>query len=118
MWDTGIYPYSLLFGARRNQFGDGESVRRSMLPHEVGVVGYKPTILHPAGQSEAQVHPDVVVKGPVICRRVRTERAIPVCHITLNDLASVNQATAPLHFSCGGWADYIVQANIPVTTVV
>ena len=113
-----MYPYLLLFGARRNWFGDGESVQSSMLPHVVRAVGHEPTILHLAGQSEAQVHPDVVVQGPVICRRVRTEWAIPIHHVTLNDLASVNQATALLHFPCGGWADYIVQANIPVTTVV
>ena len=56
-----MYLYSPLFGARRNWFGNGESVGSSMLPHVVGAVGHKPTILHPAGQSEAQVHPDVVV---------------------------------------------------------
>ena len=57
----GMYPYSPLFGARRNWLGNGESVGSSMLPHVVGAVGHKPTILHPAGQSEVQVHPDVVV---------------------------------------------------------
>ena len=67
MSDTGMYPYSLLFGAHRNWFRDGESMRSSMLPHVVGALGHEPTILHPVGQSEAQVHPDVVVQGPVIC---------------------------------------------------
>ena len=113
-----MYPYSLLFGAPRNWFGDGESVQSSMLPHVVGAVGHEPTILHPAGQSEVQVHADVVVQGPVICRCVGTERAIPIRHLTLNDLAFVNEATALLHFPCGGWADYIVQSNVPVTSIV
>ena len=54
-------PYSLLFGAHRDWLRNGESVGSSMLPHEIGAVGDKPTILHPTGQSEAQVHPDVVV---------------------------------------------------------
>ena len=89
-----------------------------MLPHVVRAVGHKPTILHPAGQSEVQVHPDVVIKGPVVCRHVGTERAIPVRYLTLNDLAFVNQTTALLHFPCGGWADDIVQSNVPITSVV
>ena len=57
----GMYPYSLLFGACRDWLRNSESVGSSMLPHEFEAVGDKPTILHPAGQSEAQVHPDVIV---------------------------------------------------------
>ena len=113
-----MYPYSPLFGACRNWFGNGESVGSGMLPHVVGTVGHKPTILHPAGQSEAQVHPDVVVKSPMVRRRVRTERAVPVRYLTLNHLPFMNQATALLHFPSEGWADYIIQSNIPVTSVV
>ena len=62
----------------------------SMLPHEFGVVSDEPTVLHPAGQSEVQVHPDVVIQGAVICRGVGAEQAIPV-HVTFpsNDLAFV-----------------------------
>ena len=68
VWDTGMYPYSLLFGARHNWFGDGESVRNGMLPHMVGAVGDIPAVFHPTGQSEAQVHTDVVVQSLVVCR--------------------------------------------------
>ena len=44
-----------------------------MLPHDIEVVSQKPTILYPAGQSEVQMHPDVVVQGAVIGRGVGTE---------------------------------------------
>ena len=57
----GMYPYLLFFGARRDWLQNGEFVGSSMLPHEIRAVGHKPTILHPTGQSEAQMHPDVVV---------------------------------------------------------
>ena len=77
----------------------------SLLPHLVGAVAHKPTILHPTGQSEAQVHPDVVVKTSVVGRCIGTERAVPVCYLTLNHLASVDQTAAPFHFPCGGMAD-------------
>ena len=63
----GMYPYSVLFGVHRDSLRNGESVGDSMLPHKIGAVGHKPTVLHPASQSEVQVHPDVVVQGPVIC---------------------------------------------------
>ena len=69
-----------------------------MLPHDIGVVSYKPTILHPAGQSEAQVHPDVVVQGAVIGRGVGTEQAIPVCHFPLYDPAFVDEGTTLFNF--------------------
>ena len=113
-----MYPYSLLFGARRNWFGNGESMPSSMLPHLVGAVGDVPTVFHPTGQSEAQVHTDMVVQSPVVCRRVRAERAIPISHFTLNNLTIENETAALFHFPGGSWADYIIQTNVPVTSVV
>ena len=38
----------------------------SVLPHALGAVCDEPAIWHPAGQGEAQVHPDVVVESPVV----------------------------------------------------
>ena len=118
VWDTGMYPYSLLFGARRNWFGNGESVPSGMLPHLVRAVGDVPTVFHPTGQSEAQVHTDVVVQSPVVCRCISAEQAIPVCHFTLNDLTVENESATLFHFPGGGWADYIIQTNVPVMSVV
>ena len=57
----GYVAVSFLFGVHRDWLRNGESVGFSMLPHEIRAVGHKPTTLHPAGQSEAQVHMDVVV---------------------------------------------------------
>ena len=76
----GIYPYLFLF-VHRDWLQCVESVVSSMLPHDIRVVSHEPAVLHPAGQSEAQVHPDVVVQGAVISRGVGTERAIPVSHL-------------------------------------
>ena len=89
-----------------------------MLPHDVGVVSHKPTILHPAGQSEVQVHPDVVVQGAVIGRGVETERAIPVCHFPLYNPAFVDEGTTLFNLPCGGRAYDIIQPNVPVSSVV
>ena len=89
-----------------------------MLPHEIGVVSHKPTVLHPAGQSEAQVHPDVVVQGAVICGGVRAERAIPVYHLPLYDPAFVDKGTALFNLFGGSRADDIVQSNVPVSSIV
>ena len=89
-----------------------------MLPHDIGVVSHKPTILHPAGQSEAQVHPDVVVQGAVIGRGVGTERAIPMCHFPLYDPAFVDKGTTLFNLLCGGWAYDIIQPDVPVSSVV
>ena len=62
-----------------------------MLPHEIRVVSHKPTVLHPAGQSEAQVHLDVVVQGAVICGGIGAEWAIHMCHLPLDDPAFVDK---------------------------
>ena len=89
-----------------------------MLPHEIGVVSHEPTVLHPAGQSEVQVHPDVVVQGAVIGGGVGAERAIPVCHLPLYDLAFVDKGTALFNLFGGSWADDIVQSDVPVSSIV
>ena len=83
----------------------------SMLPHEVGVVSHEPTVLHPAGQSEVQMHLDVVVQGAVICRGVGAERAIPMCHLPLYDPAFVDEGTTLLNHPHGSWADDIIQSR-------
>ena len=89
-----------------------------MLPHDIGVVSHKPTILHPAGQGEAQLHPDVVVQGAVIGRGIGTEQAIPVCHFPLYDPAFVDKGTTLFNLPCGGRAYDIIQPDIPVSSVV
>ena len=65
-----------------------------MLPHQIGVVSDEPRVLHPAGQSEVQVHPDVIVQGAVIGGGIGAERAIPMCHLPLYDPAFVHKGTA------------------------
>ena len=50
----------------------------SVLPHALSAVCDEPAIRHPAGQGEAEVHPDVIVQSPVIGGGIRTKRAIPV----------------------------------------
>ena len=87
-----------------------------MLPHKIGVVSDEPTVLHSAGQSEAQMHPDVVVQGAVICRGVRAERAIPVGHLPLYDPAFVDKGTTLFNLSHGSRADDIIQPDVPVSS--
>ena len=89
-----------------------------MLPHEIRVVSHEPTVLYPAGQSEAQVHPDVVVQGAVIGRGVGTERAIPVCHLPLYNPAFVDKGTTLFNLPCGSRADDIIQPDVPVSSLV
>ena len=57
----GAYPYLLLFCVHCDWLQGGEAVGSSILPHALRAVSYKPAIWHPAGQREAQVHPDVVI---------------------------------------------------------
>ena len=111
----GIYPFLLV---HHNWLRCVESVVSSMLPHEIRVVSHEPTVFHPSGQSEAQVHPDVVVQGAVICRGVGAERAIPVCHLPLYDPAFVDKGTTLFNLSCGSRADDIIQTDVPVSSVV
>ena len=113
----GMYPYSFLF-VHRDWLRSVESMVGSMLPHEFGVVSHEPTVLHPAGQSEAQVHQDVVIQGAVICQGVGAERAIPVCHLPLDDPAFVDKGTALFHLFGGSQADDIIQSNVPVSSIV
>ena len=113
----GIYPYSFLL-VHRDWLQCVESMVSSMLPHEIEVVSHKPTVLHPAGQSEAQVHPDVVIQGAVIGRGVGTEWAIPVCHLPLYDPAFVDKGTTLFNLPCGSRADNIIQPDVSVSSVV
>ena len=89
-----------------------------MLPHEIRVVSHEPTVLHPAGQSQVQVHPDVVVQGAVICGGIGAEQAILVCHLALYDPAFVDKGTTLFNISCGSRADDIIQPDVPVSSVV
>ena len=71
------YPYLFLlvhgYGLRGLKL-----VGSSVLPHALGAVCDEPAIRHPAGQGEAQVHPDVIIQSPVIGGGILTKRAIPV----------------------------------------
>ena len=112
----GIYPYSFLF-IHRNWLRSVESMVSSMLPHKIRVVSHKPTVLHPAGQSEVQMHPNVVVQGAVICGGVGAEWAIPVCHLPLYDPAFVDKGTALFNLLGGSQADDIIQSDVPVSSI-
>ena len=113
----GMYLYSLIF-VHRDWLQSVESMVGSMLPHEIGVVSHEPTVLHPPGQSEVQVHPDVVVQGVVISGDVGAEWAIPMCHFPLYDPAFVDKGTALFNLFGGSWADDIVQSDVPVSSIV
>ena len=113
----GMYPYSFLF-VHCDWLRSVESMVGSMLPHQIGVVSDEPTVLHPTGQSEAQVHPDMVVQGAVIGGGVGAERAIPVCHLPLYDPAFVHKGTALFNLFGGSWADNIIQPDVPVSSIV
>ena len=65
-----------------------------MLPHQIGVVSHEPAVLHPASQSEAQVHSNVVVQSAVVSGGIGTERAVPMRHLPLYVLAFVDKGTA------------------------
>ena len=112
-----MYPYSFLF-VHHDWLRSVEPMVGSMLPHEFGVVSHEPTVLHPTGQSEVQVHPDVVIQGAVICRGVGAERAIPVCHLPLDDPAFVDKVTTLFHLFGGSRADDIIQSDVPVSSIV
>ena len=89
-----------------------------MLPHEIGVVSDEPAVLHSAGQSEVQMHPDVVVQGAVICGGVGAEWAVPVRHLPLYDPAFVDKGTTLFNLRRGSWADDVIQPDVPVSPVV
>ena len=110
----GMYPYSFL-SVHRDWLRCVESIVSSMLPHEIGVVSDEPAVLHSTGQSEAQMHPDVVVQGAVVGRGVRAEWAIPMRDFTLDDPAFVDMGATLLDLSHGGRADNVIQ---PVASVV
>ena len=89
-----------------------------MLPHEFGVVGDEPAVLHPTSQSEAQVHPDVVVQGAVVSGGIGAERAVPVRHLPLYVPAFVDKGTALFNLFDGSRADDIVQPDVPVLPII
>ena len=112
-----MYLYSFLL-VHRDWLRSVESMVGSMLPHQIGVVSDEPTVLHPTGQSEAQVHPDMVVQGAMIGGGVGAERAIPVRHLPLYDPAFVHKGTALFNLFGGSRPDNIVQPNVPVSSIV
>ena len=89
-----------------------------MLPHEIGVASQEPAVLHPASQSEAQVHPDVVVQGAVIGGGVGAEWAIPVHHLPLYNSVFVDKGTALFNLFGGSRVDDIIQPDVPVSSIV
>ena len=90
----------------------------SMLPHQVGVVSHEPAVLHPASQSEVQVHSNVVVQSAVVSGGIGTERAVPVRHLPLYVPAFVYKGTALFNLFGRGWADNIVQPDVPVSPII
>ena len=66
MWNTGIYPYSLPLGIHHDGLSGAQSMGSHMLPHGVGTLSYEQATCHPAGQSEVQVHPGMVVESLVV----------------------------------------------------
>ena len=90
----------------------------SMLPHQVGVVSHEPAVLHPTSQSEAKVHSNVVVQSAVVSGGVGTERAVPVRYLPLYVPASVHKGTALFNLFGRGWADDIVQPDVPVLPII
>ena len=113
----GIYPYSFL-SVHRHWLRCVESMVSSMLPHEIGVVSDEPAVLHSAGQSEVQMHPDVVVQGAVIRGGVGAERAVPMRHLPLYDPAFVDKGTTLFNLPRGSQADDVIQPDVPVSSVV
>ena len=90
----------------------------SMLPHQVRVVSHEPAVLHPASQSEAQVHSNVVVQSAVVSGGVGTEWAVPMRHLPLYIPAFVHKGTTLFNLFGRGWADDIVQPDVPVSPII
>ena len=94
----GVYLYLLPFGVDRNGFRSGQVMDGGrMLPHGVGAVGRKPAVLHPASQSEAQVHTDMIIQCPMVGHHIRAQRAISVCYLARNGLSFINETTVLLY---------------------
>ena len=89
-----------------------------MLPHYIGVVSDKPAVLHSAGQSEAQMHTDVVVQSAVVCGGVGTEQAVPVRYLPLYDPAFVDKGTTLFDLPHGSRAYDVIQPDVSVPSVV
>ena len=103
-----------------DRYGQGQSSPGQKLtnPHDIGVVSHEPAVLHSAGQSEVQMHPDVVVQGAVIGRGIGTEWAILVCHLPLHIPAFENKGTTLFNLPGGSRAYDIIQPDVPVPSIV
>ena len=90
----------------------------SMLPHALGAMCDEPAIRHPAGQGEAQVHPDVIVESPVIGGCIRTKRAVPVTYFARHRTALPLHLSIFLNLLGRGGAHDVIEPYIPVTSVI
>ena len=59
-------PESLLLGWWCTWFGNRETVRTGVMPHEVSIVQHLPTIWIPAHHAHAEVQLDVIVERMVV----------------------------------------------------
>ena len=64
------------------------------------------------------MHRNVVVQSAVVSGGVGTERAVPVRYLPLYVPASVHKGTALFNLFGRGWADDIVQPNVPVSPII
>ena len=60
-----------------------------------------PTAFHPAGHAHSEVHPYVVVQGPVVLGSVRTEGTISVIGLPRNGFSPDRDMAVPFHFLNG-----------------
>ena len=87
----------------------------SVLPHALSTVCDEPAIRHPAGQGEAQVHPDV---SPVIGGGIRTKRTVPVTYFTRRRTTLPHYLPMFLNLLGRGGAHDVIEPYIPVTSVI
>ena len=88
-----------------------------MLPHGVGAVGRKPAVLHPASQSEAQVHMDMIIQRPMVGRHIRTQRAVSVCYFARNALSFVNKTAVLLYLFGQHQTHNVVESDVPIAPI-
>ena len=111
------YPYLFLL-VHSNGFRGVKLVGSSMLPHALGTMCYERAIWHPTGQGEAQVHPDVIVEGPVIGRSIRTKQAVPITYFTRHRTTFPQHLPMFLNLLGGGGTHDVIEPYIPVTPVI
>ena len=90
----------------------------SMLPHALSAVCNKPAIRHPAGQGEAQVHPDVIIEGPVVGGSIRTKRAVSVTYFTRHRTTLPQHLPMFLNLLGGGGAHDVIEPYVPVMPII